>query len=80
MKNIIIKFKNLMLMGSLIFLFSIIGCVSLDEEPLDFPSPENFYGTEGQIVSGLTGSMGRLYSQWSNYSYPWGAEPVGLLT
>jgi hypothetical protein len=71
MENIIIKLKNLMLMGVLLFLFN-IGCVSLDEEPKDFPSPENFYSTEGQIISGLTGSMGRLYSQWSNYSYPWG--------
>lgn len=54
-----------------VLLMVTIGCVSLDEEPLDFPSPENFYGTEDQIISALTGSLAALYSQWDNYSYPY---------
>ena len=62
-----------MMMLFSLFIILNLGCVSLEENPLDFPSPENFYSTEGQIVSALTGSMGALYSQWSNYSYPWGA-------
>jgi hypothetical protein len=72
MKNLIIRLKNLMWIVA-VLLMVMIGCVNLDEEPLDFPSPENFYGTEDQIISGLTGSMGALYSQWGDYSYGWGA-------
>jgi len=64
--------KGLMFVGIVFFLLT-FGCVSLEEEPKDFPSPENFYKTEQQVISALTGSMGRLYSQWDNYSYPWGA-------
>jgi len=56
-----------------VLLMVTIGCVSLDEEPLDFPSPDNFYASEDQIVSALTGSMAAMYSQWDNYSYGWGA-------
>lgn len=72
MKNIIINLRNLMLTVA-VMLLVLIGCVSLDEEPLDFPSPDNFYGTQDQIVSGLTGAMASMYSQWDNYSYGWGA-------
>ncbi|MFC2126669.1 RagB/SusD family nutrient uptake outer membrane protein [Bacteroidota bacterium] len=72
MKNITRNLKNLIWISIVLYLCT-IGCVSLDEEPMDFPAPENFYSTEGQIVSALTGSMAQLYSQWGNYSYPWGA-------
>ncbi len=72
MKNFIIRLNNLMWMAA-VLLMVMIGCVSLDEEPLDFPSPANFYDTEDQIISGLTGSMGAMYSQWGDYSYGWGA-------
>lgn len=64
-------FRKLTLAGFVLSLLT-FSCVNLDEEPLDFPSPENFYATEGQIVSALTGSLGALYSQWGNYSYGWG--------
>ena len=65
------KLKGLTSIGFVLFLLS-FGCVSLDEKPMDFPGPDNFYATEDQILSGLTGSMGALYSQWGNYSYGWG--------
>jgi hypothetical protein len=72
MKNISIRFiKVLLTVATLLFIP--FGCVDLEEEPLDFPSPENFYGTVDQIISGLTGSMASMYSQWDNYSYGWGA-------
>jgi len=64
--------KELICISFTLFLLT-FGCVSLDEDPMDFPGPDNFYATEGQIVSGLTGAMGSLYSQWGNYSYGWGA-------
>lgn len=72
-----IKLKSLILTIMVLFLFN-IGCVDLTEKPKDFPSPENFYSTEAQIVSALTGSMGALYSQWGDYSYGWGGfhEPA----
>ena len=71
MKKAIVKFNNLILTCSIIFLLG-TGCVELEEQPKDFPSPENFFGTVGQIESALTGAMGRIYSQWGNYSYGWG--------
>ncbi len=71
MKKVIIKFKNSILIYGLILLLG-TACVKLVEEPKDFPSPENFYGTVGQIEASLTGAMGRLYSKWGNYSYGWG--------
>lgn len=71
MKNKIkIDLKKPFMMATIIFLLS-VGCVSLDENPKDFPSPENFYSTESQIISALTGSMGTLYAEWEVYSYGW---------
>jgi hypothetical protein len=72
MKNIKIRLKKLMWSAALLLLLA-PGCVDLEEEPLDFPGPDNFYATEAQIISALTGSMGAMYSQWGNYSYGWGA-------
>ncbi len=76
-KLYIMKLKSLILMILVFFLFN-IGCVDLTEKPLDFPSPENFFQTETQIISALTGSMGALYSKWGDYSYGWGGfhEPA----
>ena len=71
MKKAIIKSRNPILICGFIFLL-VAGCVNLEEKPLDFPSPDNFYGTVGQIEASLAGSMGRLYSKWGNYSYGWG--------
>jgi hypothetical protein len=71
MKKFILNFKNSISFITIILLFG-VGCVSLEEKPLDFTSPDNFYGTIGQIEASLTGAMGALYSQWGNYSYGWG--------
>lgn len=66
-----IKLRNPILVFGIVLMLG-AGCVDLEETPMDFPSPENFYGTVGQIESALTGAMGSLYSQWGNYSYGWG--------
>ena len=71
MKKFIVNFKNTVSIITVILMFG-VGCVNLDEKPLDFTSPDNFYGTVGQIEASLTGAMGALYSQWGNYSYGWG--------
>lgn len=70
MKNII-KNRRKFLWFTIAFLMTMGGCVNLDEEPKDFPSPDNFYATPDQIISALTGSMAAMYSQWDNYSYGW---------
>ncbi len=73
MKKIIkYKLKEIIGLGMTVLLIT-VGCVSLDENPKDFPAPDNFYKTEGQIVSGLAGAMDVLYQQWGNYSYGWGS-------
>ena len=40
MKKFIINFKNTVSIITIILLFG-VGCVSLDEKPLDFTSPDN---------------------------------------
>ncbi|HLF32736.1 MAG TPA: RagB/SusD family nutrient uptake outer membrane protein [Cyclobacteriaceae bacterium] len=70
MKNLAIRLKSFKVLASVVAAV-LAGCVSLEEKPKDFPSPDNFYNTEEQIVSALTASMANLYSQWSNYSYPY---------
>jgi len=73
MKKIIkTKLKEVVGLGLTIALIT-FGCVDLDENPIDFPAPDNFYQTESQIVSGLAGAMDPLYQQWGNYSYGWGS-------
>ena len=73
MKKIIkTKLKEIIGLGITILLIT-FGCVSLDENPIDFPAPDNFYQTEDQIISGLAGAMDPLYQQWGNYSYGWGS-------
>ena len=56
MKNIKIRLKKLMWSAALLLLLA-PGCVDLEEKPLDFPGPDNFYATEDQIISALTGAM-----------------------
>jgi len=62
MKNIIFNLKHSISIITVILMMG-VGCVNLEEKPLDFPSPDNFYGTIGQIEASLTGSMAALYSQ-----------------
>ncbi len=68
MKKRKISILNLGLLSALIFLI-LPRCVKLDEKPLDFTGPDNFYQSASQIESALASSMQRLYSSWSAYSY-----------
>jgi starch-binding outer membrane protein, SusD/RagB family len=45
------------------------GCVELEETPLDFASPDNFYKSVSQIEATFASSMNRLYGEWYGYSY-----------
>ena len=72
MKNRIYQLKNMILTSGMLLLLN-ISCVDLTEEPLDFPSPDNFYNSESQIVAAFTAAMGRLYNPWTAFSYGWGA-------
>ena len=45
------------------------GCVELEEKPMDFTGPDNFYRNISQIESAFASSMQRLYSSWGAYSY-----------
>lgn len=68
MKNRMIDIKNLaMAMGALL-LFN-TGCVDLDETPRDFPGPEYYYTSTGQIEASFVSAMSRLYGEWSVYGY-----------
>jgi len=67
-KKYCLKYKTLIAIFVAVVLVS-FGCVDLEEEPLDFPGPENFYKTPDQIISALTGAMSELYMKWNDYSY-----------
>jgi len=69
MKNIFKTKLITQILAGFIMILVTIGCVKLDETPMDFPGPDNYYNTPEQIVAALAGSMSRLYSQWGNYSY-----------
>ena len=49
--------------------FGLVTCAELDEEPLDFVGPDNFFNTPEQIEAAFIGSMSRLYEPWSDYGY-----------
>jgi starch-binding outer membrane protein, SusD/RagB family len=54
--------------GILALLFA--GCVKLEETPMDFVSPANFYNTSSQVEASFTSSMNSLYYKWGvGYSY-----------
>src|SRR5687767_6054955 len=68
MKNVLIYIKNVSLVAALMLLLN-TGCVELEETPMDFTGPTNFYKSSGQIESAFASAMARLYSEWSAYSY-----------
>ena len=72
MKNRINKIKNLILLVGILLLIN-IRCVDLNESPKDFTGPSTFYRSSKQIEAAFASSMQRLYSEWSSYSYGWGA-------
>ncbi len=59
---------NLGLMSAFIFLL-LPSCIDLDEKPLDFTGPDNFYKSVSQIESAFASSMQRLFSPWGAYGY-----------
>lgn len=63
--------KTIKLATAILFLL-FTGCVNLEETPMDFVSPENFYNTPSQVEAAFTSSMNRIYGKWYGYSYPYG--------
>jgi len=68
MKRRIVHIFKLVLMSGIFLLFT-PRCVELDEKPLDFTGPDNFYQSVGQIEAAFASAMNRLYQSWSAYSY-----------
>jgi hypothetical protein len=66
----------------LLFAFLIVSCVDLNENPPSDLSPQNFYTSEDEFNSALTGIIKALYSDWSGFDYGYdlilasGAEDV----
>jgi hypothetical protein len=60
----------LVLMSLLLLLLT--RCVKLEEKPMDFVSPANFYNSPSQVEAAFTSSMNRIYGKWYGYSYPYG--------
>ncbi len=62
--------KLLMLNLALALILMILPtCVKLDEEPLDFTGPDNFYKSASQIESAFASAMERIYTYWGAYQY-----------
>lgn len=59
-----------------------VSCVDLNEDPPSDLSPQNFYTSEDEFNSALTGVVKALYSDWSGFDYGYdlilasGAEDV----
>jgi hypothetical protein len=59
-----------------------VSCVELNENPPSDLSPQNFYASEDEFNSALTGIIKALYSDWSGFDYGYdlilasGAEDV----
>jgi hypothetical protein len=68
MKRRIYHIFKLALMSGIFLLFT-PRCVDLDETPLDFTGPDNFYQNVSQIEAAFASAMNRLYDSWSAYSY-----------
>lgn len=46
-----------------------LSCKKLNEEPVSFITPENFYTTPAQIEAVYASSMNTLWDSWSTYGY-----------
>jgi starch-binding outer membrane protein, SusD/RagB family len=68
MKKRQLNILNLGLLSALILML-LPRCVKLEEKPLDFTNPDNFYKSISQIESAFASSLQRLFSPWSAYGY-----------
>jgi hypothetical protein len=68
MKKRKLNIYHLVLMSGLLLLLT-TGCVKLEEKPMDFVSPANFYKTSSQIEAAFASALNRLYAYWGGYSY-----------
>ena len=55
---------------TLLLFFTFSSCKKLDEKPLGFVEPKDFYNTPTQIIAAYTASMQGLWENWSGYQYP----------
>lgn len=51
----------------IVFIFTIGGCVELDETPMSTLSPDNFYKSTAQVESAFAASMNALIKYWGGY-------------
>lgn len=49
---------------------TIFSCKKLEETPLSFVEPKDFYVTKGQIEAAFAASMNSLWNFWTCYQYP----------
>jgi hypothetical protein len=68
MKKRISKIFNLVLMSGLLLLLT-TRCVKLEEKPIDFTGPDNFYRSAPQIEAAFASSMNRLWGSWTFYDW-----------
>jgi len=66
--------KNIKLYSGYVFLviatFGLtMSCKKLDEKPISFVAPEDFYRTPSQIEAAFAASMNRLWDYWGGYGY-----------
>lgn len=71
-----------MLLPLCVWALCVVSCVDLDENPPSDLSPQNFYNSEDEFNSALTGIIKSLYSGWEGFDYGYdlvlasGAEDV----
>lgn len=54
------------------FIFLTLSCKKLDEQPISFVEPNDFYTTSSQLEATFAASMNTLWNSWSGYGYGMG--------
>lgn len=70
MKRNIFYLRSLLLTAVFTGLFA---CNDLEEEPISFISPDNFYNSPQQVETAFAASMNFLWNYWEGYSYGYGS-------
>jgi hypothetical protein len=68
MEKRIVRIFNLVILSG-VFILLTTRCVKLEEKPMDFVGPDNYYNSASQIESSFVAAMQRLWGGWQFYDW-----------
>jgi starch-binding outer membrane protein, SusD/RagB family len=72
MKSLNINYKSWRIIFISLIAICFVRCETLDETPMSFIAPENFFETIPQCETALAAAMSRLWNEWFDGSYGYG--------